>query len=108
MIDFIKKYWDYFFLAVLVFIVGFLIGLGVNDFAFFSFDHEVSISDLANLCLTLVVGLLIPLSLSPVITNKRVIKDFIIDDIKDCIAFLGSIKSEVDNLALSGVTKKRG
>lgn len=85
---------------VIIFIFGFTAGLIKNDIPFFSVNGEVGITDLANLILTIVVAFLIPLSLSPIITNKRTIKDFLINETKNCIDFLISIKSIIEENSL--------
>lgn len=85
---------------VMIFVVGLVIGFVVNNISFFSINGEVGITDLANLTLTIVVAFLIPLSLSPIITNKRTIKDFLINETKTCINFLISIKSAIEENSL--------
>jgi hypothetical protein len=92
--------------VLVVFVGGFGLGLAINNIPYFSFSSEVSVSDIANLLLTIIVAFWIPITLSPIITNKRTIKDFLIDEVKDCIAFLTLIKNAVDEAALQGTTSE--
>jgi hypothetical protein len=93
-------------IILIFFIAGFIIGVGINDFPMFTWDREVSVASLANLLLTIIVGLLIPLSLSPLLTNKRTIKDFLINETTECIGYLDSIKKKIDEIALENKTDK--
>jgi hypothetical protein len=97
---FFKKRIGIIIIVFVVFIAGLGLGLAIDDIPFFGWDRKVGVSDLANLLLTVIVGFLIPVSLSPLITNKRNIKDFLIDETKDCLAFLAQIKAEIDKAAL--------
>jgi hypothetical protein len=69
-------------------------------------DTKVGVGDIAQFILTVVVAFLIPVSLSPLITNKRFIKDFLIGEAKDSIAFLAQIKDMIDTCAIQGNTSQ--
>lgn len=97
-------------LFVLVFIVGLAMGLIINNIPFFSIDGKVGIADLANIILAVVVAFLIPISLSPIITNKRTIKDILINETRECINFLISITTLIEDNSLkneSSIDAKR-
>lgn len=90
--------------GVLLLFVVFALGILVKDIPLISLDKQVSISDLANLLLTIIVAFWIPISLSPWITDKRTLKDFLIDETKDLIDYFTKIKSSIDDAALKEVS----
>jgi hypothetical protein len=96
--------WIPYLLALVCLLVGFAVGLAFNDIPHFSWSREISVSSLAQLLLAILVAFWIPFTLSPLVTNKRAVKDFIIDETKDCIEFVHAIKAEVDKLAIQGKT----
>lgn len=86
-------------LFVSIFLFGLLIGLVLNPGFLFEIDTKVSAGDLANLVLSVAVAFLIPISLSPMMSDKRVSKDILIAEVNECIKFLAKIKEEVDEYA---------
>jgi len=102
----IKNNWGKVLLLIAVFSAGIFIGITIKDFPLFSLDTKVGVSDLANLILAVVVAFLIPISLSPILANKRVMKDFLIGETKECLLYLSSIKELIDSLAVQGNSKK--
>lgn len=91
---------------VLFFCAGVAIATYIENFPFLELDKEVGITDLANLLLTIIVAFWIPITLNPLITNKRTVKDFLISEVKDCIKFFESIKEKIDSAAHETTTKK--
>ncbi len=81
-------------------LAGFVAGRIIKDIPYLTLDTKVGIGDIANFIIALVVAVLIPIFLSPIITNKRAIKDFLIDEVQDAIEFLVSIKADVDDMAV--------
>ncbi len=91
---------------ILIFLGGFVAGRIVKDIPYLTLETKVGIGDIANFVIATVVAVLIPVSLSPILKNKRVIKDFLIDEVKDCIDFLTSIKASVDDMAIRGSSEE--
>jgi hypothetical protein len=93
-------------LCAVFFLIGFFVSRIIKDVPYLSLNTKIDISALANLIWAVIVGLLIPLSLSPILTNKRVIKDFLIQETKDTLRYLQDIKTKIDELAIKGTTTK--
>jgi hypothetical protein len=102
MLKYIGKNINTILVWTLIFLGGFIVGRIVKDIPYLTLDTKVGIGDIANFVIATVVAILIPMSLSPILKNKRVIKDFLIDEVKDCINFLASIKSSVDDMSIKG------
>lgn len=94
-----KKIWNW-IIYCLIFSGGFILGKIVVDIPYLSLDTEVGIGDIANSIIAVVVAVLIPISLSPILSNKRAIKDFLINEVKDCTDFLTSIKTLIDDMSI--------
>lgn len=90
------------FFLVSAIVFGFAAGLIVNNIPYLRLDTKVGISDIASILLTITVAAI----LSPLTTNRRTIKDFLINEVKDCINFLNSIKKEIDEAAIKGSSEK--
>jgi hypothetical protein len=90
--------------GIFLLFIAFALGIVINDIPFVSLGTEVSISDLANLFLTIIVAIWIPISLSPLITDKRTLKDFLIEETKDLISIFARIKTSIDDAVLKGVS----
>ncbi len=97
---FFNKNFQNVIIYILIFAVGFTLGKLIKNIPYLTLDKEVGIADITNFLMTLIVAVLIPISLSPILKNKRVIKDFLIDETKDCINFLTSIKESIDDMSI--------
>jgi hypothetical protein len=103
---FIQEHGTAILFCIIFLAVGLLSGLMIGNAPFLILRKEVGISDLANLILTIIVAVLIPLSLSPILADKRISKDLLIKEIEGCILFLGKIKETIDNNALENKISK--
>ena len=106
MVNHLKDNWVWYLIISVLFVVGFAIGLVVNDIPFFSWNRQVGVDGLASLILSIIVAFWIPISLSPLITNKRITKDCLIEETKECINFLSQIKQKIDSVAIRGTTEE--
>ena len=98
-----NNFWGFVF-CIIFFVAGLILGRIIRDFPYLKLDTKVGIGDIANFVIALVVAVLIPISLSPIIKNKRVIKDFLIYEVKDSVDFLSQIKTTIDALVFTNST----
>lgn len=78
-------------------ICGFAAGLVTDRVAFFVLDRAVSVIELFNLVLVLVIALAVPLFLTRRIGDSRVKKNLVIDELKQFVVAIQSLASELTN-----------
>ncbi len=93
--------------ALLFILLGFTLGLIVNDFPLLTLDTKVGIGDVANIILAVVVAFLVPISLTTWLDNKRHVKDFIIEEIQECLGTIRCIKEYVDSCCITKKTLRK-
>jgi len=76
-----------------IFIGGLCIGLLWKDLPLIKFNPELKLYEIANLLLTLTIGITIPLLVKKWIEDNRSIKTSLVDEIKNIISTLGKIKA---------------
>lgn len=91
-----------------VFCVGLTIGLIWKDLPLVKFNPEIKIYEVANLLLTLAIGITIPLLVKKWIEDNRSVKSSLVDEIKNIIGTLDKIKTLISNChSCSAITKEQ-
>lgn len=79
-------------IIIVIFIVGLIIGLVWKDLPFVKFNNEIKLYEVANLLLTIIIGVSIPLLLKKWIEDNRSVKGSLVDEVKNIISSIDRIK----------------
>lgn len=79
------------------FAIGLSIGIIWKDLPIVKFNPEIKIYEVANLLLTLIIGITIPLLVKKWIEDNRSVKISLVDEIKNILSTLNEIKLLLDN-----------
>jgi uncharacterized protein (DUF342 family) len=98
-------------LGIIVFVffaIGLTIGIIWKDLPIVKFNPEIKIYEVANLLLTLIIGITIPLLVKKWIEDNRSVKISLVDEIKNILSTLNKIKLLLDNChKCSTITKEQ-
>jgi uncharacterized protein (DUF342 family) len=90
------------------FAIGLTIGIIWKDLPIVKFNPEIKIYEVANLLLTLIIGITIPLLVKKWIEDNRSVKISLVDEIKNILSTLNKIKLLLDNChKCSTITKEQ-
>lgn len=90
------------------FAIGLTIGIIWKDLPIVKFNPEIKIYEVANLLLTLAIGIAIPLLVKKWIEDNRSVKISLVDEIKNILSTLNKIKLLLDNChKCSTITKEQ-
>lgn len=82
-------------LIILVFAFGFAIGIVINDFPYIKLDTTIKVFEPLSFLLTATIGILIPFFIKRWIDDSRQIKNNLIDEIKDTLREVATIKDKI-------------
>jgi hypothetical protein len=92
---------------IILVIVAFCFGIFVDrlfvNFPYLELDPQVGVIDVAGLTVGIFIALLIPFSVSKLIEDKRGIKAFLVEEIKDLIQIIAEIKQVLREAHVAGV-----
>lgn len=91
-------------LIFLFFGIGVVTGLLIKDFPYLTIDSKVSVGDIGNFILALIVAIVIPILLNDWLDNERHLKNFIIEEIQKCIVSIEPIKAQINKCYLDDST----
>ena len=95
-------------ILLVCFAIGLTIGIIWKDLPMVKFNPEIKIYEVANLLLTLAIGITIPLLVKKWIEDNRSVKLSLADEIKNIINTLNKIKTLLDNChSCSSITKEQ-
>jgi len=95
-------------ILILVFLVGATLGFIWKDLPFVKFNPEIKIYEIANLFLTVAIGITIPLLVKKWIEDNRSVKSVLVDEIKNIIGTLDKIKTIISSChSCSTITKEQ-
>lgn len=95
-------------ILVAIFAFGLAIGLIWKDIPLIKFNPELKIYEVANLFLTLAIGITIPLLVKKWIEDNRSVKSTLVEEIKNIICTLDKIKTLISNChSCSSITKEQ-
>lgn len=93
------------FIVITLLIIGALVGLMIDNVPYITLKGEVSFGEVANFVVALVLAIIIPVGLTKWLDNQRHVKDFLVEEVKMCIAGLLSIKQKIDGCYTTSTTQ---
>lgn len=81
----------------LVFVVGIITDRIIKDFPYIEWDNKVSFISALSLIITIVISIMIPLFIKKLIDDNRDIKTFLVEEVKDLIKVVSSIRDIISN-----------
>lgn len=85
------------FLILLSFILGILLDRCFKNFPYLELDPKVGVLDLATLLITIAIAFMIPIFVTKIIEDKKGIKIFFVDEVKELIFILSEIKKVISD-----------
>lgn len=83
-------------ITILVFVGGILSGFFIRNFPLINWNKEVKIYEVAQVCATLFVGLVIPFLIKKWIEDNRFVKNSLIEECKESLLQVKKIKDKID------------
>ena len=93
-------------IEIVLILVALVIGYFLHPISNLEVDPKASIIDYANIAVTLTALIFIPYYIEKKLKEKRVIKDLLIDDIKENLQKVNKLRNLIRNCSISGETTK--
>lgn len=81
----------------IVFTTGIITGRIVKDFPYIKWDNKVDFVSALGLLVTISISIMIPFFVKKIIDDKRGIKSFLVEEVKDLIKITSSIRDVISN-----------
>ncbi|MHB8260381.1 MAG: hypothetical protein ACYDCN_15870 [Bacteroidia bacterium] len=98
---------SYTVVGIFMLIIGLVIGFLFIDFPKIEFDNHMRLYEICNLVLTLGIAISIPFIVKKSIDDKRAIKTFLTDEVKETLKYLVKSKELINNCYVNGALTKQ-
>jgi hypothetical protein len=102
-----RVFWSsYTIVGILMLILGLIIGFAYEDFPLIAFDNKVRIFEVLNLLLTLCIAISIPFIVKKTIDDKRAVKAFLTEEVKETLSALCKIRDVIKDAYIQGTISR--
>jgi len=91
---------------LLLFISGFVAGKFAGNIPLVQLDYKMTLGDISNFLIAIFIAIVIPLSINSWLDDKRKLKDFLMDEVGNCVKALSVVRDTFDECYKKGKFKK--